>query len=127
MLVRKLDDVRNTDSHKKAETWDSVRMLLAKDGMGFGFHITTMYADTETKMQYLNHLECVYCIAGEAEIEDVKTGARHVITAGSMYALNEHDSHVVRCKTDFVIACVFNPGLIGNETHDASGAYPASA
>ncbi|MNB71411.1 L-ectoine synthase [compost metagenome] len=124
MIVKKLSDVAETENHIKADTWDSVRMLLAKDGMGFGFHITTMYASTETKMQYLNHLECVYCISGEAEIEDLKSGTKHLIKSGSMYALNEHDHHVVRCKTDLVIACVFSPGLMGNETHDASGAYP---
>ena len=124
MILRKLNDVKGTEHHKQTDSWDSTRMLLAKDGMGFGFNITTMYANTETKIHYLNHLECVYCISGEAEIVDLELGITHAIETGSMYALNNHDQHIARCKTDLVIACVFLPGLSGNEIHDTSGSYP---
>ena len=124
MIIRKLKDIIKTENHKQTEAWDSARLLLAKDGMGFGFHITTMYANTETEIEYKHHLECAFCISGEAELIDVKSKTKHLITPGSLYALNEHDRHIVRCKKDFVIACVFAPGLIGNETHDAAGSYP---
>jgi L-ectoine synthase len=95
--------------------------------MGFSFHITTLYAGTETHMWYKNHFESVYCISGRAEIEDKATGQKHVIEPGTMYALNEHDQHVLRVQEDFVCACVFNPALKGTEVHDKDGAYGLDA
>ena len=125
MFVRRLSEARDTARHTRTENWDSVRLLLANDGMGFSFHITTLYAGTETHMWYKHHVESVYCISGRAEIEDKVTGLRHRLQPGSMYALNEHDSHVLRVDADedFVVACVFNPPLRGTEVHDADGAY----
>ncbi|MFW6092680.1 MAG: ectoine synthase [Pseudomonadota bacterium] len=127
MIVRKLSEVRDTARHTKADNWDSVRMLLASDGMGFSFHITTLYAGTETHMWYKHHLESVYCISGRAEVENKATGEKHVIEPGTMYALNEHDQHAVRVQEDFVVACVFNPPVRGNEVHDEDGAYVLNA
>ena len=129
MLIRKLSDLRDSARHTRAENWDSVRFLLAGDDMGFSFHITTLYAGTETHMWYKHHLESVYCISGRAEIEDKATGERHQIEPGTMYALNEHDKHALRVgpDEDFVVACVFNPPVRGNETHDKDGAYVLNA
>lgn len=36
MIIRKLKDIIKTENHKQTEAWDSARLLLAKDGMGFG-------------------------------------------------------------------------------------------
>mgnify|MGYP001947326148 FL=1 len=41
-----------------------------------------------------------------------------------MYALNEHDEHYLRAKTDLRLICVFNPPLTGQEVHDEDGVYP---
>ncbi|QDQ83390.1 ectoine synthase [Paraburkholderia megapolitana] len=126
MIVRNIKDTIGTERHKKEKTWDSVRLLLRKDGMGFGFHITTMYAGTTTEMQYRHHLECVYCISGSAQIKNVATQEIFPVEPGMMYALNQHDHHIVTCETDIVIACTFSPALNGDETHGPDGAYPAS-
>ena len=129
MFVRRLSEARDTARHTRTENWDSVRLLLANDGMGFSFHITTLYAGTETHMWYKHHLESVYCISGRAEIEDKATGLKHRLEPGSMYALDEHDRHVLRVDADddFVVACVFNPPLRGTEVHDVDGAYVLDA
>lgn len=129
MLIQKLSDLEGTARHTKAENWDSVRMLLAGDDMGFSFHITTLYAGTETHMWYKHHLESVYCISGRAEIEDKATGEKHQLEPGTLYALNAHDRHALRVGKDenFVVACVFNPPVRGNEVHDADGAYVLNA
>jgi L-ectoine synthase len=105
-----------------------VRLLLASDGMGFSFHITTLYAGTETHMWYKHHLEAVYCISGRAEIEDKATGeeasdrARHHVRTRTSTT-----STCCGCEEDFVCACVFNPPLKGTEVHDAEGAYGLDA
>jgi len=127
MLLRRLEEVRGTARQIRASNWDSVRLLLANDGMGFSFHITTLYAGTETHMWYKHHFEAVYCLAGRAELEDRATGEKHRIEPGTLYVLNQHDRHVLRVEEDFVCACVFNPALKGTEVHDAEGAYRLDA
>jgi L-ectoine synthase len=77
-------------------------------------------------MEYRHHLEACYCLEGEAEIEELTTGERHAIGPGVLYALNEHDRHVIRVTETLRLVCVFNPPLAGAETHDATGAFPAS-
>jgi len=102
-------------------------LLLNGDRMGFSFHITTIYAGSETPIWYKNHLEAVYCMAGEGEVEVLADGERsrtYVIRPGTLYALNAHDRHKLRATSDLTLACVFNPALHGKEVHDASGAYP---
>lgn len=126
MIVRNVRDLIGTERHKKAETWDSVRLLLKRDGVGFGFHLTTMYAGTNTEMQYLHHLECVYCLSGTATLKNLQTSETFRLEPGVMYVLDNHDRHEVSCVTDIEIACTFYPGLNGDETHDGNGSYPAS-
>jgi L-ectoine synthase len=110
-----------------AEGWESTRLLLAADKMGFSFHITTIYAGAELALHYQHHLESVYCISGEGEVQNLQDGKTHLIVPGVIYILDQHDKHVLRARSQMKMACVFNPPLYGSETHDASGAYPAGA
>ena len=57
MIVRKLQDAEKTERRVAAEEWQSVRLLLADDNMGFSCHITTIGADTEPTVEYKNHFE----------------------------------------------------------------------
>src|SRR3546814_7121755 len=58
-IFRQLNQVRKTDRHIKSRGWTSDRLLLKDDGMGFSFHVTTMFAGEELHMHYQNHLEAV--------------------------------------------------------------------
>ncbi|KFL48876.1 hypothetical protein IL54_4091 [Sphingobium sp. ba1] len=127
MIVRKLTDIRKSDHNVKSDGWESARLLLKDDGMGFSYHVTTMYAGKELKMHYQNHLEAVLVLKGKGTIEDLGTGETHPLAAGTMYALNDHDRHIVRPETDILTVCVFNPPVTGREVHDENGAYPAEA
>jgi L-ectoine synthase len=126
MIVRNLEDIIGTERDVRAENgnWVSRRFLLRSDGMGFSFHETTIFAGTETYIWYKNHLEAVYCVAGEGEIEDLGTGEIHQIRDGTMYALNEHEKHFLRARKDMRLICVFNPPITGREVHDEEGVYP---
>lgn len=124
MIIRTLKEAQASERKVVTDGWDSVRMLLRDDGMGFSFHITTMYAGKELRMHYKHHLESVFVLSGEGTIEDLDAGETHELKPGVLYVLNKHDRHVVRPKTDIVTACVFNPPVTGQEVHDASGAYP---
>jgi len=124
MLVRRLQDIEGGDREVRAETWTSKRLLLADDRMGFSLHDTTLHAGTVTTMRYANHLEAVYCIAGRGLLKDTETGETYEIVPGTVYALDQHDAHVLTAETDLRVVCVFNPPLVGPETHDETGAYP---
>jgi len=124
MIVRSVDDIRGTPQEVAAPNWVSRRLLLARDGMGFSFHETTIFAGTETHIHYRNHLEAVFCVAGEGEIETVADGRKHAIRPGVMYALDRHDEHFLRARSELKLVCVFNPPLTGREVHDGEGVYP---
>ncbi|GLQ05921.1 ectoine synthase [Sneathiella chinensis] len=125
MIVRTLAEAEKTDRRVTSETWESTRLLLKDDQMGFSFHITTIYAGTTTEMWYRNHLEAVYCISGEGEIESIADGKVYPIAPGTIYGLDKHDKHILRAKTELKLACAFNPPVTGQEVHDETGAYPA--
>jgi len=124
MIVRRLDEIAGTDREVSDTNWNSRRLLLKKDGMGFSLHDTTLHPGSETPMWYRNHVEAVYCVQGEGEVVDLATDTRHPIRPGTMYALDRHDRHILRAHTELRMICVFNPPLAGPETHDADGAYP---
>ncbi|ASU82345.1 L-ectoine synthase [Nocardiopsis gilva YIM 90087] len=124
MIVRSLKDVDGTDADVQTENWRSRRIILAKEGVGFSFHETVLYAGTETSMWYANHVELVHCIEGEAELTNDETGEKFTITPGTLYLLNGHEKHTIRPKTDFRVLCVFNPPVTGREVHDENGVYP---
>ncbi len=128
MIIRKLADLVDSDREQKADTWASRRFLLSGDGMGFSLHDTLIFAGTETPIHYQNHLEAVYCIEGKGRIKDLThDGEVHEIEAGTMYALNENEKHLLIADTQMRMICVFNPPLVGPETHDENGVYPLLA
>lgn len=125
MIVRTINEIKGTESEVEADNWVSRRLLLKNDNMEFSFHETIIYAGTETKIWYKNHLEAVYCVEGEGEVETINDGEKHSIKPGTMYALNKHDKHYLRAfDTDLRLICVFNPPLTGDEIHDEEGSYP---
>ncbi|SDN35832.1 ectoine synthase [Allokutzneria albata] len=124
MIVRTLSEIEDTEYDVRAETWRSRRIILAKEGVGFSLHDTVLYAGTETAMWYANHVEAVYCIEGEGELINDETGEVHPISPGTLYLLDGHEKHRLRCKTDVRTVCVFNPPVTGREVHDEHGVYP---
>lgn len=124
MLIRKIRDIRGTDDEVDVGDWVSRRLVLRRDGMGHSVHETTFRAGHERRMQYRNHLETVYCIEGRGEIENLATGERHPIDPGTVYALDQHDEHILRAHSDLRLVCVFTPALVGPETHDEYHSYP---
>jgi L-ectoine synthase len=124
MIVRNIRDIDGTEDDVVTDTWRSKRIILKKDGMGYSVHETTIFAGTETHIWYQNHLESVFCIQGEGEVETIPDGKIYPIKSGVLYALNEHDNHYLRAKTEMKMICVFNPPLTGREVHDEHGVYP---
>jgi len=127
MIVRHVEEIIGTEREVTAVNgnWVSRRLLLRDEGMGFSFHETIIRAGTQTPIWYQNHLESVYCVAGNGEIEDLDSGEVHPIRDGTLYALNRHDRHILRGGSeDMRLMCVFVPPLTGREIHNEDGAYP---
>ncbi len=124
MIVKQLDEIVDTDRDVRAETWRSRRLLLAAEGRGYSLHDTVLYAGTQTEMEYVNHVESVYCIEGEGTLVDLTNDRIHPLTPGTLYVLDGHERHRVDAETDLRVLCVFTPPVTGTEVHDANGAYP---
>lgn len=124
MIVKHLDEIIGTEDDVDTDTWNARRLLLRRDGMGFSLHDTLIKEGTETYIWYANHLEAVYCISGEGEIEDLDNNVIYLIRPGTMYALNRHERHYLRAKQEMRMVCVFTPPLSGREVHDENGVYP---
>ena len=130
MIVRTLEEIEGTRREIFAENnnWVSKRFILAEDNMGFSFNETIIYANTETLIWYKNHLEAVYCVEGEGEIETTEDSIVYPIKPGTLYALDKHDRHYLRAYgKDLRLLCVFNPPLMGDEIHDEDGSYVKSS
>ena len=126
MIVRYLEDRIGTDYDVDTPTWNSRRLLLHDDAVGFSLHDTVIKAGTETMIWYKHHVEAVYCIEGLGEIE-LESGEKYPIRPGMMYVLNGHEKHWLRGATEMRMVCVFNPPCTGTEVHDEDGAYAASS
>lgn len=129
MIVRTLQNANASDRRIVSPdgNWESTRLLLKDDQMGFSFHITTIYKGADFHLHYKNHLESVYCIAGRGEVETLSDGKKYPIEPGTIYILDQNDEHLLRAFEEMQMACVFNPPLNGKEVHRADGSYALDA
>ena len=125
MIVRDLEAAEKSERRvvDPNNNWESTRLLLKNDNMGFSFHITTIYKGADFQMHYQHHLESVFCMSGEGEVETLADGKKYPIKPGTIYILDKHDKHILRAFSEMKMACVFNPPVTGDEVHNADGAY----
>lgn len=122
MFTRSLKDVEATDRFVDWGNGTSHRLLTQADSMGFTVCHTVVKAGSESLLEYRNHLEACYCIAGEGEVEDMN-GKVYPIKVGDIYVLDKHDKHYLRGgkTSDLILVSVFNPPLKGTERHSLDG------
>jgi L-ectoine synthase len=84
MFKRSLGDVEQSDFFVEWGNGTSHRMLTEMDGMGFTVCHTVVRAGSESVLEYRNHLEACYCIAGEGEVEDMQGNVLPIGPATSM-------------------------------------------
>jgi L-ectoine synthase len=122
MIIRKLEDVKTVE-------WGnglSRRFLLEADGMGYTMTDTIVNKGTRSLLEYENHLEACYCIAGKGSVIEMD-GTEHEIVPGTIYALDKHDAHDLCDEEDLRLVCTFTPALKGDEAHTfgESGVHPS--
>ncbi len=128
MIIRSLNNIIGTSRDVEWGNGNSRRFLIEKDGMDYSLTDTITKAGTKSLLEYKNHLEACYCIEGNGEVQDIKTGQVYPISPGTMYALDKHDKHyLIANDEDLRLVCVFSPALKGDESHNlestASSAY----
>ncbi|ASO18977.1 L-ectoine synthase [Actinoalloteichus hoggarensis] len=124
MIVRSVAEIEDGDRDVKTPNWRSKRIVLAKEGVGFSVHETTLYPGTVNDFWYANHIEAVFVVEGEGELLDKETGIVHQLGPGTLYLLDGHERHQLRPTTLMRTVCVFNPPVTGAEVHDENGVYP---
>ncbi|MCX7560965.1 ectoine synthase [Sulfitobacter sp. F26204] len=130
MIIQDKTKLQGTARDAAGPGWQSLRLLVRSDGMGFSMTETKVLPGAVLKLEYKHHIEACYCIGGRATVVEVATGARHEITSGMLYAPDLHDRHEVHVPKDggaLRLICVFSPALEGNEVHGPDGSYAAAA
>lgn len=123
MKIVKASDILNTSLDVNFTGGHSLRMAIARDGLGFSVNKTIIPKGGPHNWHYRNHLEACYCIAGRGVIKDLWSGEELPIEPDTLYILNQHEDMTFEALTDVVLISVFNPPLKGHETHDEYGNY----
>lgn len=121
MIVSSINDITGTNRDVHGQGFQSLRLLLASDGLGFSVHKTVIPKGGPYTWHYKRHLEACYCIAGRG-ILSTET-EQWQIEPDTLYALNEHDRHTFEALTDVVLISIFNPPVTGREIHQEDGSY----
>lgn len=128
MIITSRKILEGTMRDARGPGWESLRLLVKSDGMGFSMTDTKVLPGAVLKLHYKHHIEACYCIAGTGEVTETATGAKHPIAPGVLYAPNAHDQHEVHVlgQEPLHLICVFSPALQGDEVHQPDGSYAVS-
>jgi len=123
MFVKRLEDVpvvRLGDGAAEAR-----RYLTKADDVGMTLSdLRARGRDVPTDLWYKNHVEANFVIAGHPKVENRDTGESWELEPRDLYVVGPEDRHRISNPGDVHVLSVFNPPLVGNETHDEDGAYP---
>lgn len=127
MIIADRTALLSTPRDARGPGWESLRLLVKSDGMGFSMTDTKILPGAVLTLHYKNHIEACYCLSGEAEVTETDSGTTHRIVPGVLYAPNAHDKHEVRVigGEPVRLICVFSPALQGDEVHQPDGSYAA--
>ncbi|GFE51854.1 L-ectoine synthase [Roseobacter cerasinus] len=125
MIIQNLHDLRGSQRYTSRPNWDSTRLIVADDQMGFSLHVTRIFPGETGLTEYPEHVEAAYCLSGRATLIYDDGATRTEIAPGVVYALNQHDPHRMVVHEELNLVCVFNPPLAGSENVSASAAKEA--
>lgn len=120
MIIQQLQELQGSNRYTSRPNWDSTRLIVANDRMGFSLHVTRIYPGQTGLTEYPDHVEAAYCVSGHATLIYDEGSARAEIVPGVVYALDQHDPHTMIVHDELQLICVFNPPLSGSENVSAS-------
>lgn len=115
MIIRTQRSVLGTELDVDWGNGTSRRLLVAADQRGYTMTDTYVRPGTSTSLRFDNHLESCYCVEGQGSVE--VDGTVYDIEPGTLYAPDQGEAHVLSSVDGMRLICVFNPPLIGTETH----------
>ena len=128
MLIRTMDQLEAQGrvisiSHGKLS---AVRLLTKADGVGFSVSEARAHAGEHSDLWYKNHWEANYVRSGRGLLENRSTGEQWPLAPGVLYCVGPTDRHRLTRSAGggMRIISIFNPPIVGEETHDEDGAYP---
>ena len=126
MLVRTLGERRRAGAEKILADGKvrSTRFLTMADGMGFTLTDVRVTNGMSTVLWYRHHWEANYVVAGTGTVRDLERNRSWPLVRGTLYTVGPTDRHQIDPDDHLHIVSVFNPPLVGDETHDSDGAYP---
>lgn len=118
MKVRTIDReaLLGTSRHVRNEPYDTVRFLLASDGVGVTVTDNTLAPGREAIYGYDGHTEIAYCLKGEAELEEIGSGEVRHILPGVMWVAEPGSRFRFLAHQPTRVICVFTPAFGGGET-----------
>ena len=123
MKVKTIESLIGTDRDVKGTGFQSIRIALERDGLGFSMHKTIIKKGGPYHWHYKHHVEACYCICGQGVIKNLATGELNKIKPDSVYICDRHDDHTFEALTEVTLICIFNPPVTGRETHQDDGSY----
>ena len=122
MFIKRLADTRVVRiGHDRANAY---RYLTQEDGCGFTVSTPRGEGGKSIVLWYQNHVEANYILEGEGTVEDKSTGETWDLAPGTVYVVGPKDRHQLYSEKGFYLLSIFNPPLVGDETHDELGGYP---
>jgi L-ectoine synthase len=122
MKIRRTKDLIGTKKDVEFTGGNSIRLILEKDNMGFSFHETHVKKG-KWHWHYKNHKESCFCISGHGFIHNLEDGKSYEVKPGTIYILDKHDNHEFEALENTILLSVFNPPIVGDESHDKNGNY----
>jgi len=106
----------------------ATRWLTQPDGLDFSLSGARTQAAGQFDLWYKHHWEVNFVRSGSATLEDLTRGHTWPLAPGTLYCVGPSDRHRLTYSegSDLQIVSVFDPPIVGDETHDADGAYPRS-
>lgn len=127
MIIADRTALRGGVRDARGPGWESLRLLVRSDGMGFSMTETRVLPGATLRLQYKHHVEACYCTGGTGQVVELSSGTVHEIREGVLYAPNAHELHEIRVPEGaepLRLICVFSPALEGTEVHGPDGSYP---
>lgn len=127
ILHRSLAEIENTERSVAWGNGLSQRYLVERDSLGFALCYTIGNANTDSNIQYKNHLEACYYLTGSGEYV-WEQDAHPILTDennATMFVMDKHDQHRMVIHDRSVCISVFCPPISGHEKHDFSAKEPS--
>ena len=115
LLVKRKSELLDSPRHVHTHAYESVRMLLAEDGLDVTVTDITLAPGVEETYGSDDHLEIAYCLAGQAKLTDLESGVVHEVAPGTLWCAPRGSRFHFVASEPVRLVCVFRPAFEGQE------------